>query len=154
MQLFRKTMKWPQMGWVWKLPPVIFIHSFINPQQWSARLWGVSCILNFDSWGCCFDWWMEIMVRPATCLLKRTVILWCEGNGYKVLFWWLRWCFESDKSFVGDIDCFYKGWKNENKSKSWSNVRWFPLLWNIPALMWLLWCTLEAGLVISFHCHL
>lgn len=76
MQLFRKTMKWPQMGLVWKLSPVIFIHSFIKPQQWSARLWGVSCILNlnFDSWGCCFDWRMEIMVRSATCVFWKGLL--------------------------------------------------------------------------------
>lgn len=62
-----------------------FYPLFHKATTMKCQTLGVSCILNmnFDSWGCWFDWWIEIMPRPATCLLKRTVI-WCEVNGCKL----------------------------------------------------------------------
>lgn len=92
---FRKTMKWPQMGWVRKLSPVIFIHTFIKPQQWSARLWGFHAFWTWtltledvvltDEWRSCLDLQHVSLEKDCYNLMR--------GNGCKFVFWWLRRCF-------------------------------------------------------------
>lgn len=50
-----------------------FYPLFHKATTMKCQTLGVSCILNmnFDSWGCWFDWWIEIMLRPATCVFRK-----------------------------------------------------------------------------------